>query len=154
MGADIRKAVFDGFPASQAIGCDIKDEFIQLGNNLWHEFDSHLKKDEESKGIRFITEDLFSIPDPILSPSEDSFTALLDLSKIKSIAELKGRVRYLFTHSVFHLFGEEKQAEMALKLGSLVSRRTDSATKSVIFGRHIGATVEEKGFVDKPPIAG
>lgn len=128
MGTDLRKAVFDGFPAANAVGCDIFPAFLQLGHTLWN--------DKDACGIKFIQGDIFALPDTT-SASPDS---PLKLSEVASLEALQGRVDILFTGSVFHLFDEVQQAEMAQKAATLISR----SPGSLIFGRHGGK--ETKGF--------
>lgn len=131
MGTDLRKAVLDGFPSHRAVGVDLFHEFLDLGHQLW--------QDVSSCSIKFIPGDVFTLPAAAPIPTTVDF----DLSKISKLADLIGSVKYLFTGSVFHLFDEAKQAEMARKLVSLLAR--GSRPGSVIFGRHMG--LEEKGEV-------
>lgn len=125
--------MLDGYPAEQAIGCDVLPGFLELGHQLW--------RDKETSPIKFIADNVFNIPDPTQLSSKN-----LDVppSDIKGLEDLTGRVRFLYTHSVFHLFNQEKQAEMALKLATLSSRTPGS----IIFGGHIGA--EMMGFTSGP----
>lgn len=37
VGTDLRKAVFDGFPANRLIGVDLFPEFIETGYRLWQD---------------------------------------------------------------------------------------------------------------------
>jgi hypothetical protein len=139
VGADLRKAVFDGFPASQAVGCDISPEFFDLGYKLW--------KDKGACDIVFIRDNVFEIPDPTINQTAPEEPSSLDgnaLSQVTKLAQLVGRVKFLFTHSVFHLFNQQKQEEMARKIATLI-RHTPG---SVIFGAHIGA--ETMGFTSVP----
>lgn len=130
VGADLRKAVFDGFPARQTVGCDISPEFFDLGYKLW--------KDKGTCDIAFINDSIFEIPEPTVNQPAPE-----ELAPTK-LAQLVGRVKFLFTHSVFHLFNERKQEDMARKIATLI-RRTPG---SVIFGAHIGA--ETMGFTTGP----
>lgn len=129
MGTDLRKAVLDGFPPERAIGVDLFPAFLDLGHKLWN--------DKDSCAIKFLPGDILKISDTPAMVTEGT----LKLSSVTQFNDLVGRVNYLFTGSVFHLFDEEKQAEMALKVATLVARKPGS----IIFGRHAGADV--KGFV-------
>lgn len=127
MGTDLRKAVLDGWPASRADGADLFPEFIDTGYQLW--------SDRSSCRIKFIQGDIFTLSSPTPTPTSNT---TFDLQKISYLCDLAGRVKYLFTGSVFHLFGEEKQKEMALNLVSLLKREPGS----IMFGRHTGAAVK------------
>lgn len=132
VGTDLRKAVFDGFPSEQAFGCDLLAAFLELGHKLWN--------DKETCRIKFIADNVFCLPDP-KDTKADSHREPTPLPEVKKLYDLIGRVRFLYTKHVFHLWNQEKQAEMALKLASLISRTPGS----IIFGSHIGAN--EMGFV-------
>lgn len=128
VGTDLRKAVFDGFPPERAIGVDLLPAFIELGHKLWG--------DQETSSIKFIAGDLFQLPETPSSRSEP-----FQLSSVSQFGDLVGRVKYLFTGSVFHLFNEGDQIRMARKVAGLIIRKPGS----IIFGRHSGA--EQKGVV-------
>lgn len=120
MGTDLRKAVLDGYPAKNVIGCDLFPAFFDLGHELWG--------DKASCCITFIQGDIFKIPStpPASSPPTTQVTGLNDLI---------GKVDVLFMGSVFHLFDEDQQAELALKCAILVPRRKPG---TLLFGRHSG----------------
>ena len=63
-----------------------------------------------------------------------------DLRSLTSLNPLRGRVFAIHATAFFHLFGEEKQLQLARALAGLLSPEPGS----MIFGAHIG--VPEKGF--------
>lgn len=118
MGTDLRKIILDGYPARHVFGCDLLYRFIELGYELY--------SDKSTCEISFITDAIQHVDESVMvPPSLDSITTLNDL---------RGRVDHLFTSSVFHLFDEEGQADMAYRLALLSSRKDGS----IIFGRHLG----------------
>lgn len=71
---------------------------------------------------------------------EDPITPRPDLKTLTSLTPLQGHVSAVHASSLFHLFGEEKQLELAHRVATLLS----PAPGSVIFGSHGGR--REKGF--------
>ncbi|KAF8321249.1 hypothetical protein DL93DRAFT_2073051 [Clavulina sp. PMI_390] len=126
MGTDIRKAVLDGFPADYAVGADLFPAFIEAGYKLW--------QDKDTCRIKFVQGDIFKLPPTPIAPST------VPLTSVAALEQLGGKVNYLYTGSVFHLFDEPEQAEMALRVAIISARQPGS----IIFGRHRGAEV--KGF--------
>ena len=61
------------------------------------------------------------------------------LATVKTLTELRGHISVIHASSFFHLFGEEKQFELAKRIGSLL----DSRPGSIIFGSH--GTMPVKG---------
>ena len=60
---------------------------------------------------------------------------------MSTLTELRGRISVIHASSLFHLFDEEKQLELAKRLASLLDPRPGS----IIFGSHGGNPV--KGWV-------
>lgn len=122
-GNDIRKTVSDGYPIQQTIATDLCPEFWDLGHKLF-------KSTPESFPARFIPGDIFELKilakQPLVSGPE--------LSKLQSFAELSGRVSAIHASSLFHLFDEQQQFELAKIMAALLS----SAPGSMIFGSHGG----------------
>ncbi|KAG2347955.1 hypothetical protein BDR05DRAFT_1037851 [Suillus weaverae] len=123
LGADVRKAVEDGFPAQNIIASDIKEGC--------------------SEPILFIPGDVFdpaflSITQPASSVPEG---AMPDIRTLRSLNDLHGRVGVIHASKLFHLFNEEKQLELARALGGLLSCKPGST----ICGTHTIAL--EKGVV-------
>ncbi|KAJ3559535.1 hypothetical protein NM688_g277 [Phlebia brevispora] len=129
MGTDLRKLVKDGYPVSNLIGCDIRQEFIDCGHQLFH--------DRNECKIRFFIEDIFTLPYPLPSsfapPSES-----LDL------LSLVGRLTHIHVGALFHLYGEDIQYSLALRVTSLLKRQPGA----VIFGRHQG--LDKEGLILDP----
>ncbi|KAF8313789.1 hypothetical protein DL93DRAFT_1118380 [Clavulina sp. PMI_390] len=142
MGTDLRKAVFDGFPAQQAVGCDLYTDFFDHGHKLW--------SDKDSSAIKFIFGDVFSIPVPSSLPITPTAKRdrLTNNSAISKLEDLIGHAKLVYASAVFHLFSEAKQAEMARKVAVLASTQPGT----IIFGLHVGSDV--KGFEYEPPMVG
>ncbi|KAK0496138.1 hypothetical protein EDD18DRAFT_1309777 [Armillaria luteobubalina] len=120
-GNDVRKAVADGYPVQQAIATDLMPEFWDLGHKLF-------KSTSESFPARFIAADIFELKDLAKQP----LASAPDLSKVQSFAELAGCVSAIHASSLFHLFDEQQQFELAKITAALLS----SAPGSMIFGSH------------------
>ncbi|KAG2079282.1 hypothetical protein BDR04DRAFT_1166753 [Suillus decipiens] len=136
-GTDARKAAADGFPAKNIIASDVLDGFLQLSHELF-------KTTPASYPGCLLPGDVF---DPefltIAAPSDDvSLAPAIDLSSLKSLNPLHGRISAISAISFFHLFDEEKQLHIARALASLLSAQPGS----VICGYHVGAL--EKGIVN------
>ncbi|VDC06430.1 unnamed protein product [Peniophora sp. CBMAI 1063] len=124
MGTDVRKAVYDGYPASQVVGCELVAEFLTLGHKLY--------RDEDTCNIRFIQGDIFALQLPSsLQPTTPPVTSI---SQSTSLGDLLGRAAAIYTGALFHLFDESAQYALALRLAMLA--RKDKP--SIIFGRHQG----------------
>ncbi|KZV63372.1 hypothetical protein PENSPDRAFT_669731 [Peniophora sp. CONT] len=125
MGTDVRKATYDGYPASQIVGCELIPEFLALGHKLY--------ADEGTCPIRFIQCDVFALdlPSPIQPVKLPPTTSI---AQVASLNDLIGRVAAIYTGALFHLFDESSQLALALRLAILI--RSDKP--SIIFGRHQG----------------
>ncbi|KAL4245152.1 hypothetical protein ABKN59_009899 [Abortiporus biennis] len=132
-GNDVRKALDDGFPAKQAIGSDLQPEFWELGYRLFRD-------SAETFPVPFIPGDAFDDEFLAVSPPEgtDFNSPLPEISTLKSLNPLHGRLSAIHASSFFHLFNEEKQALLAHKLASLLSPEPGS----IIFGAHGGQPVK------------
>ncbi|KAH9925732.1 uncharacterized protein B0H18DRAFT_876948 [Fomitopsis serialis] len=132
MGTDVRKLVHDGYPAASVLGCDLRQEYIDLGYKLY--------RDQESSSIRFFTSDIFDVPLSFTQPA----TRLEGLAgtKIASLSQLIGSLTHIYIGAVFHLFDEATQYAIALRLATLLKRERGA----VIFGRHRG--LEQEGMID------
>ena len=97
----------------------------------------------ETFPVKFIPGDIFDqtflASGPVVTeriPNEPS----VDISTLTSLTPLRGKLSAIHASSFFHLFNEEQQAELARKLGSLLSPEPGS----IIFGAHSGRP--EKGL--------
>lgn len=134
MGTDVRKLVQDGFPASRIVGCDLRSEFIDAGYTLFG--------DRTTCSIAFFADDIFKLSleptSPQTKPSSDP------LKDVTMLNDLQGRMAYIYTGALFHLFVEETQRALVWRLASLlcVPRGAvlgDAPVKGcVIFGKHQG----------------
>ncbi|KAG2128705.1 hypothetical protein DEU56DRAFT_758327 [Suillus clintonianus] len=126
VGNDARKVVADGWPATQVISTDIKQEFWDLGHVLFRStptsFPSH-----------FISGNCL---DPAFLSSEPGPTSqsLPDLSSLTSLNDLRGKLTVIHAASIFHLFSQEEQASLVRAVASLLS----PAPGSIAFGSHVG----------------
>jgi len=129
-GNDARKAVADGFPASQVLASDLRPEYWELGHKLF-------RSSPENFPIHFIPGDVFddNFLSPATSPSQDRPATTVDLTKLTSLNPLHHRIAAIHTSAFFHLFDEEEQKSLALRLGALLSHEPGS----IIFGSHGGA---------------
>lgn len=132
VGSDVRKLVYDGYPAERVLACDLRREYIDLGHALY--------RDAETCSIRFFTSDIFAYTPPTESPA--AHPAELQLSEVLDLAQLQGALTYIYTGALFHLFDESTQYAIALRLAWLLRR----APGAVIFGRHAGLV--EAGMID------
>jgi len=130
MGTDLRNLVREGYPGSKLIGCDLRDNYIKAGYELY--------RDEGLCQIKFMTGDMFSIvPSPSPSPATTG-PGVLDLAKVKELNDLKGQLTFIYTGALFHLFDESTQKAIALRLAALWKQ----VPGGVVFGRHQGAKEE------------
>ncbi|EKM48875.1 uncharacterized protein PHACADRAFT_266025 [Phanerochaete carnosa HHB-10118-sp] len=137
VGNDTRRAVLDGFPANQIVASDLHPEFWDIGHKVF-------KSTPESFPVKFIAGDAFddsflAYGGPIATPAAGSEQPT-DLSALTSLTPLRGKLSVIYASSLFHLFGEEQQSELAHRLGSLLS----PTSGSFIFGAHLGKP--EKGL--------
>jgi len=120
-------------------------EFANLGHKLF-------KTTQETYPIAFVPGDVFDpnhleIARPTASAQISNGTGdptsvtAADLCSLTSLNPLHGGVFAIHASAIFHLFGEEKQLELARALAGLLSPEPGS----MIFGAHIGAA-ERKGF--------
>ncbi|KAJ6504201.1 hypothetical protein C8R47DRAFT_1210286 [Mycena vitilis] len=136
-GTDIRKCWSDGVPPQNLLASDLRPVFWNLGHELF-------QSTPETFPIAFIAGDALN-PDflapsaPLRSPSEVSGPAP-PLTSLTSLTPLLGHVSAIHISSVFHLFFEPEQLQLARALAGLLS----PAPGSVIFGSHGGRRV--KGF--------
>lgn len=141
LGMEMRRAAADGFPAKQIIASDLHSEFWEFGHALF-------RTTPQSFPATFVAGDALD-PDflsPLPGTSESR--ASLDLSSLTTLNQLKGKVSAIYARSLFHLFNEDQQRQLAHSLGSLLSTQPGS----VIFGSHMGNV--EKGIIKHEPIAG
>lgn len=135
-GVDARKAAADGFPAKNIIASDINNEFLELGHELF-------KTTPTSYPGCLLPGDVF---DPkflsiAAQPNDVSPAPAIDLSSLKSLNPLHGRISAINATRLFHLFTEDKQLHLARALAGLLSAQPGS----VICGYQVGAL--EKGML-------
>lgn len=133
-GTTLRKAVMDGIPISQVIGSDIHSDFWDLGHQLFG-------TTPETFPAAFIPGDAF---DPSFisgrgpcTETRSTDTGIPDLQSLTSLVPLQGHISAIHISSVFHLFNEEKQVELARAISSLLSPQSGS----LIFGVQLGQEI-------------
>ncbi|KAI6027451.1 hypothetical protein BKA83DRAFT_4229060 [Pisolithus microcarpus] len=140
-GMEMRRAAADGFPAKQIVASDLYSEFWEFGHALF-------RTTPQSFPATFLAGDALD-PD-FLSPlpGNPGSPEFLDLSTLTTLNPLKGKVSAIYARSLFHLFNEDQQCQLAHSLGSLLSPQPGS----VIFGSHMGNV--EKGTIKHKAIGG
>ncbi|KAI0358976.1 hypothetical protein OH77DRAFT_1420491 [Trametes cingulata] len=134
-GNDVRKVVYDGYPAGNCVASDLHPEFWELGHKLF-------KSTPETFPVPFIPGDAFdpkhleTVP-PFYSPPT---TPVPHLPTLTSLNPLHGHVSAIHASAFFHLFTEEQQARLARSLAGLLSPQPGS----MILGSHVGR--QEKGL--------
>jgi len=129
MGSDLRKVVKDGYPSSNVFGCDLHREYLMLGHKLY--------QDADTCAINFFTADIFDVS---TTPSPDA-PAASHPHDCHDLESLRGRLTHIYTGSLFHLFDEDNQRALALRLALLLTRKSGA----VMFGRHQG--MNEEGLI-------
>ena len=129
MGTDVRKLAADGYPASNIYACDLRQDFIDCGHELY--------QDVSTCKIHFFASDIFKMPTtPDVSQDPES------TGEVARFGQLAGRVTHCYTGAVFHLFDEYTQYVLATRIAGLVKH----ASGTIIFGRHGGS--KEAGLLD------
>ncbi|EJT98647.1 hypothetical protein DACRYDRAFT_110552 [Dacryopinax primogenitus] len=135
-GADVRKAVQDGFPPAQIVASDLHPEFLELGHRLFRD-------DERTLPIKFLAGDVLdpsflSLPPPTPPPPPP---VPVGVQALTSLTQLHKRVSAIHASLFFHLFSHFQQAHLAHLLGSLLLPKPGS----VIFGHQIASAIEGTG---------
>ena len=97
-GHDIRKLVADGAPSNHIYGCDLRQEFFDLGYKLFC--------DKETLQSKFIAADIFD-------PSSE-------------LGSLEGQMDIIFSASFLHLFGFKDQLEICKRMVKLLRDKKGS----------------------------
>ncbi|EJF63731.1 hypothetical protein DICSQDRAFT_167780 [Dichomitus squalens LYAD-421 SS1] len=134
MGTDLRKLVYDGYPASNVVGCDLRQEYFDFGYELFG--------DRDRCPIRFFAGNIFDLPDVAAHTAVVQETHPPNLASVDNLSQLRGNLTHIYTGALFHLFNEETQYQLAIRL-ALLLKRTPGA---IVFGRHHG--LEHAGKVD------
>lgn len=136
MGTDVRKLVHDGFPASRVIGSDLRPEFIDAGYALFG--------DRVTLSVPFFVSDVFELSSNPPAATKPSSVPLRDVTVLNN---LLGRMAYIHTGSLFHLFSEDTQRALATRLTALLRVAPEATLGTapvegcVIFGKHQGKEV-------------
>lgn len=131
MGTDLRYLVQIGYPSSSVIGCDLRRDFIDLGHALY--------ADRDTCPIPFFVADVFDITLRPFPQTVDNVGP--SVKDVRSLDELRGRVKYIYAGALFHLFDEGTQEAIAGRLATLLDV-TEGSGPAVLFGRH-SAKAEE-----------
>ncbi|KAF9446768.1 hypothetical protein P691DRAFT_167687 [Macrolepiota fuliginosa MF-IS2] len=136
-GNDLRKVISDGWPMENTIAIDVEPAFWGYGHELF-------KSTPETFPAGFIGGDIF---DPsILRPRQPFYQPPAtprpqNLRTLESLTPLQGHISAICVLWFFHLYGEEKQIELAKQLASLLSPEPGS----VIFGSQRGEPIKKTG---------
>lgn len=122
VGTDARKLVVDGYPAQNVFACDLHQEFLDHGDQLY-------AGDARTHGIRFMAADVLELP------HSSGNAADVPLAEVKELSQLRGKVLHLYAGNFFHLFDEKTQYDVALRLATLTRREPGM----ILYGRQIGA---------------
>lgn len=154
VGNDVRKAIADGYPMQSCIASDLEPGECQLmpappqtrphprTQDFWTLGHRLFNSTPESFPVPFVPGDAFDegflkhVP-PFY---EDPETSVPPLSALTALTPLLGHVSAIHASSLFHLFDEERQFQLARSLAGLLSPQPGS----FIFGQHFGRP--EKGF--------
>lgn len=131
VGTDARKLVYDGYPARNIVGVDIIQRYIDLGYDLYGDIDVCK--------IHFMKADALKLPADVCV---DASLGDTPLSQVTEFSQLRGSVTHIYVGALFHLFSEQKQYDLALRLATLLKNEQGA----IIFGRH-------EGFKDAQKIA-
>ncbi|TCD65129.1 hypothetical protein EIP91_003060 [Steccherinum ochraceum] len=134
MGSDVRRLAFDGYPAANIIGTDLRQEFIDLGLELY--------RDRDTCKTRFFADDIFTVSPKTVDARPTEF------STATKLVQLKGQVSHLFLGALFHLYDEQTQYAIALAVATLLKHEKGS----IIFGWHQGQ--DKEGAVDDEYLRG
>jgi len=124
MGTDVRNLVYQGYPASQVAGSDLRETYISLGHELF--------QDKDTCRIKFLPADVFDLPSTL------STTRVSNLETVSQLDDLAGSATFIHAGSLFHLFDAPKQKALAIRLFRLWTREPNA----IIFGRHQGLSPE------------
>ena len=135
----------DGFPLNQnkdnVLGCDLRSGYIKEGYALYGDGPTS----ESPTPIRFFTDDIFDItPSPDDTTTTDSVAAPDERLSLKA---LLGKVEFIHTGLLFHLFNEETQVALAERLVMLLNTSFEEGRSKevVVFGCHQG--LEVAGYI-------
>lgn len=142
-GTDVRKAASDGFPAGNILASDLRPDFWKLGHELFCSA-------PEAFPIAFLAGDALdpAFLEPVAPATAPPEGPAPPLGSLTRLTPLHGQVSAIHISSVFHLFFEPQQLQLARALAGLLS----PLPGSVIFGSHVGRRV--KGFREEALCSG
>lgn len=108
-GQEIRQLIADGAPAENLHGSDLRQEFVDLGYDLFKD------KGGEGRKISWHVADVFDDNAPEWS-------------------SIQGKISIVYTGSFFHLFDREQQIAVAKRIVSLLKNEPDV----LVIGRQVG----------------
>jgi hypothetical protein len=150
VGTDLRKIVYDGWPISQTLATDleagmrlayypVKSRRITScsATGYWDVGHKLFRTSPETYPAKFLAGGAFE--DAHLCPTAPIPPGLPPpVASVNTLTELLGHVSVVYSSSLFHLFNEEKQLELAKRFAALLDPRPGS----IIFGSHIGMPVK------------
>lgn len=136
MGTDLRQLTLEGLDGKDLTGLDLEQDFVKIGKELFQGGDSSSADD-----ITWIISNIFNnnfLTMDYTGSEQPEFTK--GTTTGQNLNELKGTFDIISAGSVFHLFDEPMQADLAKRLTALLSDKPGS----LIFGQHGG--LDKKGF--------
>ncbi|KAF8501257.1 hypothetical protein JB92DRAFT_872960 [Gautieria morchelliformis] len=129
-GHDIRAIASDGYPMENIVALDLSRGLWDFGLQLFNSA-------PRTFPVTFVEGDIFDSAtfDMKSTLSTPEVPSLLSLGN--SLTGLRNHLSAIHISMVFHLFLEDKQFELAQRLGALLSPQPGS----IIFGRHVGLPV-------------
>ncbi|TBU44218.1 hypothetical protein BD309DRAFT_56838 [Dichomitus squalens] len=129
-GNDVRKLVADGYPMESCMATDLHPEFLKLGHKLFN-------TTPETYRVPFLAGDslnpeFLAVTHPFYTKP---YTTVPKLSSLTSLNPLHGHVSAISVCSVFHVFDEAGQLQLARAIAGLLSPETGSMLIGVHSGR-------------------
>ncbi|GAA95094.1 uncharacterized protein L969DRAFT_25316 [Mixia osmundae IAM 14324] len=126
MGIEVRKAIMDGYPASNIIGTDLHQGFIDAGFSLFG--------DRVGQRPAFVSGDFFDsalLNLDASSPVSELTDEKLNLKQLNSLTPLVGRCTFVYAALFIHLFDLKGQREAIKRLAALLKPEKGAT----VFGR-------------------
>ncbi|RDX42801.1 hypothetical protein OH76DRAFT_1260462 [Lentinus brumalis] len=129
-GNDVRKLVADGYPIDSVMATDLHPEFLELGHKLFN-------TTPQTYPVPFLAGD--ALDSAFLEVSHPFYTKPYSsppqLSELTSLSALHGHVSAVSVCSVFHVFDEAGQLQLARAIAGLLSPEPGSMVIGIHSGR-------------------
>ncbi|RPD58757.1 hypothetical protein L226DRAFT_575992 [Lentinus tigrinus ALCF2SS1-7] len=129
-GNDVRKLVADGYPIDSVMATDLHPEFLELGHKLFNTTPStypvpFLAGDALDPSFLEVVHPFYTKP----------YSPRPNLSELTSLSALHGHVSAISVCSVFHVFDEAGQLQLARAIAGLLSPEPGSMVIGIHSGR-------------------